>query len=392
MSATTLWWMVSAVAVLWLGYVYVGYGLCVALLGFVRRVKPQPADEYIPKVSVLISARNEQNDIGWKIAETLSWDYPAGRIEVLVASDASEDDTDKILASIGDSRLRWVRMERRSGKNLALNRLAQMATGDILFFTDANTHVSSQTLRRVVRLFADEHVGCVTGMESNSKVDDGNAVDSGSQAYLGYESTVNAWESRIGSVLVCDGSIFWLRRSLYVPCDAELANDLELPMHAAARGHWVLFEPAARSMEQATTSPAQEFWRKRRICAQGALAFWRLRKQIRGLRLWQFVSRKFLRWLTPVPLVMCLAASVALRQFEFFKILLVVQALFYCAAVLVALLAATGRKVSGLVAMPFYFVLVTSAALIGTIESLFGRRFGVWEIATLSRGGQNATS
>src|ERR1019366_2386632 len=154
-----LFWM----GVAWLGYVYIGYPLILAVLALVRRVHPVAQDDFLPTVSVLIAARNEGKDIGWKATETLKWDYPADRLEVLVASDASEDRTDEIVQAIKDPRLTLVRMEKRGGKGRALNRLAELAHGKLLFFTDANAHIAPHCLGRMVGHFADPQVGCVTG-------------------------------------------------------------------------------------------------------------------------------------------------------------------------------------------------------------------------------------
>jgi cellulose synthase/poly-beta-1,6-N-acetylglucosamine synthase-like glycosyltransferase len=117
-----LWLTIFGLSVAWLAYVYAGYPIFLWLAGLWRRFEPQLANDYCPKVSVLISARNEEKDIEWKIRETLSWNYPADRLELIVASDASEDRTDEIVQSIQDTRLRYVRMENRVGKNEALPR------------------------------------------------------------------------------------------------------------------------------------------------------------------------------------------------------------------------------------------------------------------------------
>ena len=47
----------------WLGYVYVGYPVLLWLVGILRPFHPTMSQDYLPKVSVLLSARNEQNDI-----------------------------------------------------------------------------------------------------------------------------------------------------------------------------------------------------------------------------------------------------------------------------------------------------------------------------------------
>jgi len=383
---TALFWT----GVLWIGYVYAGYPLILWLLAIVRRVRPLIKDDFLPSVSVLISARNEEMDIAWKVAETLSWDYPSDRLELLVASDASDDRTDEILQSIKDPRLKFVRMERRGGKGVALNRLAQLARGELLFFTDANAHISAHCLKRMVRHFADERVGCVTGMTSAQPNPD-QAIEKGGGLYLGYEATISHLEGQLGSVLVCDGAIFCIRRSLFQPVLPELANDLELPLLIGGAGFWVLDEPAARVSEQDTSSPQEEFARRRRICGQGLLAMWKFRRMLRGLRGWQFVSHKFLRWLTVIPAVLMLISSAALVGRPFFALILTAQLIFYASAVAGWALAGTGRKASQALSVPFFVMLGSVAAFVGVLDTCLGRRFAVWEVPTLSRGRQERT-
>lgn len=370
----------------WLGYVYLGYPISLWLLGLVKRFEPSLKEGFLPSVTVLISARNEAKDIGWKVRETLAWDFPGDKLKILVASDASDDGTDDILAGIPDSRLAFIRLETRSGKNAALNRLASLATTDLLFFTDANTHIDSSCLRRMTRYFADPRVGCVTGVEVPEPARKQASISAGSNAYLGYESFLNLLESRIGSVLVCDGSIFCLRRALYVTSVPELANDLELPIHAGAAGGKLLYDPQARSSEHATSSAREEFARRRRICGQGFLGMWRLRGSLRGLRLWQFVTRKALRWLTLIPLLTAFLASATLIRQPFFAVAFFAELLFIGLAFLGWMLALAGRDGGRLFSLPFYFMLSYIGAITGLIETCLGRRFHVWESPSLSRG------
>ena len=378
------------IGILWIGYVYAAYPLILALLARVGRVHPVMQDDFLPTVSVLISARNEEKDIGWKVTETLTWDYPKDRLELLVASDACEDRTEEILQAIKDPRLKLARMERRSGKGVALNRLAQLAEGELLFFTDANAHIPAHCLKRMVRHFADERVGCVTGMTS-SQPDADLAIESGDRLYLGYETTISHLESQVGSVLVCDGAIFCIRRSLFKPVFPELANDLELPMRIGAAGYWVLYEPAARVLEKETSSPQEEFARRRRICGQGLLAMWKFRRTLRGLRGWQFVSHKFLRWLTVVPLVFLLISSAALAGRPFFALVLTLELVFYAFALVGWALALKGGKAGQAFSVPFFVMLGSVGAFVGVVDTCRGRRFAVWEVPTLSRGREERT-
>jgi cellulose synthase/poly-beta-1,6-N-acetylglucosamine synthase-like glycosyltransferase len=383
---TVLFW----IGLVWICYVYVGYPLILALLARVHRVHPATKEDFLPGVSVLISAHNEEKDIGWKAAETLAWDYAGDRLELLVASDGSEDRTEEVLRAIQDPRLKLVRMERRSGKGVALNRLAQLARGELLFFTDANAHIPPHCLKRMVRHFADERVGCVTGMTTAQPHVD-SAVESGDRLYLGYETAMSQLEGQLGSVLVCDGAIFCIRRSLFQPVFPEVANDLELPMRIGDSGYWVLHEPTAKVFEKETSSPREEFARRRRICGQGLLAMWKLRGTLRGLRGWQFVSRKFLRWLTLIPLVLLLISSGALAGQLFFALLLALELVFYGLAMVGGALALKGRRASQAFSVPFFVVLGSVAAFVGAVDTCLGRRFAVWEVPTFSRGREERT-
>jgi cellulose synthase/poly-beta-1,6-N-acetylglucosamine synthase-like glycosyltransferase len=372
----------------WLFYVYAGYPVVMLIISLFRRTEPLLSNKFEPSVSVLISAFNEEKDIGWKISETLAWDYPFEKLEVLVASDASDDSTDDIVKSIGDRRVTFVRMKRRGGKVRALNSLVELARGEILFFTDANAHIGPNALRLMVRHMADARVGCVTGDSRPIVRIENSGGARGASVYWSYESVVKRLENRIGSVLVCDGAIFCMRASLFHRLDPNLANDLESPMRVASAGYWVTHEPAALVYEHETSSVFEELKRRRRMCAQGMLAMLKLRDTRQGLRGWQFISHKFLRWLSLIPLLIVFLASTALAPGSvLFTVLTIIQIAFYLLAAggLVLTLFALGSP--NWLSLPLYIVLGLLGALAGVTEALLGRRFDIWDIPTLSRGG-----
>ena len=371
--------------VVWLGYVWIGYPLVLAVLSQVRRLPTLTANDYYPPVSVLIAARNEEKDISWKLAQTLAWDYPKDRLEVLVGSDASTDGTDDAIRSVRNPRVKFVRNKERSGKNRTLNRLARMANGDLLFFTDANTHIEPECLKKMVRHFADARVGCVTGLEHNLGGRNISTITMGSNAYLGYEAAIDMLESKLGSVLVCDGSIYCLRSSLFFSLDPDLANDLEHPVRAGAAGATILYEPEARSFERCSSSAREEFARRRRIAGQGALAMWRLRHELSGFRLWQFLSRKCLRWLTLIPVVMILISTTIMRHDPRFVELFAAQ-IGFCLISLLGAWQGGQSRMSALLRVPFVVLLANVAVFLGVFDACCGKTFATWNIAELSRG------
>lgn len=226
----------------------------------------------------------------------------------------------------------------------------------------------------------------MTGVDRTMPEEVESAIGAGEKGYWSYESWLQRLESKLGSTLICFGAVFCIRRFLFGRLQPDLANDLELPVRIGGAGFAVVFEPRAWASERATHSPREEFNRRRRICGQGALGLWRLRKCLRGVRAWQFLSRKALRWAACIPLLLLLASSIALASKPLFEALLIAQGAFYAAALVGYMLARSGLRGSGILAFPFYFVLVNVAAFTGLVEACLGRRYHIWEVASLTRG------
>ena len=130
------------------------------------RLAARPAVEadITPSLTVVIAAHNEAADLPTKLANVLSVDYPADRLEVIVASDGSTDRTVELARSVADGRVRVLDLP-RSGKAGALNAALELASGEVVAFTDANSMLSELTLRSLVRPFADPDVGGVAVLE-----------------------------------------------------------------------------------------------------------------------------------------------------------------------------------------------------------------------------------
>lgn len=118
-------------------------------------VPPRPAHG-APRVSIVIAARNEERHIASAVRSLLDQAYPD--VEVLVVDDRSSDGTSAILAGIvaREPRLRVVRVDALPdgwlGKNHALQRGADAATGDILLFADGDVILARDAVSRAVRL------------------------------------------------------------------------------------------------------------------------------------------------------------------------------------------------------------------------------------------------
>src|SRR5438067_4411677 len=163
------WFSLAALA-----WTHVGYPLAAALAARLRR-RGVRAAAIEPSVSVVVAAHDEEDVIGRRVRNLLELDYPAERLEVVVASDASTDRTDEIVAELGrsDPRVKLVPCE-RGGKVSAQNRGVAESSGERVAFSDANAFWERDALRKLVRSFADPSVGYVAGRASYEAADGTN--------------------------------------------------------------------------------------------------------------------------------------------------------------------------------------------------------------------------
>ena len=165
-----------------------------------------------------------------RVENLLALDYPQDKVEIVVASDESEDRTDELVEAIDEPRVRLVPCP-RGGKVAAQNRAVRETKGEVLAFSDANALWAVAALRRLVRNFADPEVAYVCGQLRLENADGSNQEG----AYWRYELKLREAESRLGSV-TGNGSIYAVRRSDYVEVDPRFGHDLALPYLMVQRG------------------------------------------------------------------------------------------------------------------------------------------------------------
>jgi cellulose synthase/poly-beta-1,6-N-acetylglucosamine synthase-like glycosyltransferase len=373
-------------SLLLLVYVYLGYPALAALLG---RLRPRPVrraadDAPLPPVTVLIAAYNEARHIEHTVRNKLALDYPADRIEVIVVSDGSEDGTDAIVEGIDDARVRLVRQEPRAGKTSGLNLIAPLARGEILVFSDANSHYAPDTLRQLVAPFADPEVGYVTG-RMLYRAPDGSASGEGCSTYMRYENQLRAWETRLGSIVGVDGGVDAMRRDLWQPMRADQLPDFVAPLTVRERGYRVVYEPAARLYEDALAAVEDEFRMRVRVALR---AWWALRDKAVlldpgrfGVFSWQLWSHKVLRYLAPFFQVAAFGTNAVLAAGDqAYATLLGLQIVFYAAAA-----AAHGlrdRDLPGPLSAAYYLCVVNTASGLAFVQFLRGKKQVTWQPRT----------
>ena len=381
--------MIAALVVFWVSlavcvYVYFGYP---ALLWLVARFRARPVREaeVAPSATFVIAAYNEEGNIARKIENTLSLDYPAGRIEVLVVSNGSTDRTESIVSAWSDPRVRLIALP-KPGKMEALNEGARSASGDILVFTDADFFLDSGSLREIARKFADPEVGGVCGARRPFVRDAGENTAAGEGMYHRWDRWQKIQESRIGSVFAADGLLYAIRRELFIPVAlTSQADDIAISTAVVFQGKRLLFEPRATAWEEATIEAAEEFRRKIRVTNHSVRALFAIGSRLftSGFYSLELLSHKLVRHFIPFFLIPLLVSNLFIVRLSWFYVLtLAGQIALYGLAMVgaVARQSAIGRM--KILTVPYFFTFVNAAAFLGILSIFRGRETHAWSTRT----------
>lgn len=361
-------------------YLYFGYP---ALLLVVSRLAPRPVRRgpARPTVTVLIPAYNEEEHIAAKLANSLTLDYPADRLEVVVVSDGSTDRTEEIVKRSNDARVRLLPLP-RLGKAAALNEAAREARGEILVLTDANALLASDCLLQLVEPFSDPEVGGVCGNKKYRAGTGADATELGENLYWRYDKWQKKLESRIGSIFAADGTLYALRKKLYIPiADPAQADDIAISTRVVLQGYRLLYEPRAVAWEEPPVEGREEFRRKVRVTNHSVRALVGLGRALwtSGFYSLELLSHKLLRHLAPFFLLPLLVSNLILAlERPFFQLILSLHLLFYLLAFAGFALRDRPAGRSRLLSIPYYFSLVNVAAFLGVLSILRGERRERW--------------
>jgi len=361
-------------------YTYFGYPLFILFLSLFVNHKIKKG-EIEPNVTVLITAYNEEKNIVEKLENTLSLDYPKEKLEIVVASDGSEDKTDQIVRQYSGRGVILHRVEGRVGKTETQNQTVKIAKGDIVIFSDATTKYKKDAIRKIVRNYEDHSIGAVSGRYEYVNPT-GAPVGLGTILFWKYENSIKSRQTRIETVTGCCGCIYSVRRDLYEPLPRDIISDLVEPLKILGKGFRIAFEPEAVAYEETTETSKEEFGMRVRVISRGMYGLWYMRQLFNpfkyGFVSYQLFSHKVLRWIIPFLLPLLLLSNLLLIGHPFYILTLVVQILFYIGAVGGHLLDRMGKKAK-LLALPLYYCVVNAASMAAFFRTIFGKKAIVWE-------------
>jgi hypothetical protein len=361
-----------------IGTVY-SYALYPALLLLMPAKKwPHRSERYtsLPRVTHIIACRNEERRIREKLENALAIDYP--NLETLVASDASDDASERIVEEYAERGVRLVRSPERRGKEFAQRLAVSEATGELIVFSDAGTSTPASSVASLVEIFADPTIGAVSS-EDTFVAPDGRVVGEG--AYVRYEMWLRRQEARVNSLVGLSGSFFAVRRPIAVLLDPKIPSDFACGINAYRLGYRAVSSPLVRGIYTDVKDAKHEFGRKVRTATRGMAALARIPDVLSvrryGIFAFQIWSHKVMRWLVPWFMLGALASTAILAAHSpLFRAALLAQGLVYALAAVGHLL--PSARGNAAVRLTYYFFQANAALLVAAIRFATGERVVTW--------------
>lgn len=353
---------------------------------FFKRKHKSFSGNYQPKVSILISAFNEEGIIEKKILNLLELDYPKEKLEILIGDDGSSDRTAEIILRYKDQGIRLIQAEKNAGKAAMLNRLQKEAQGEILLFCDANTLFFPNVARKIVAPFEDPKVGCSCGHLILSDYS-GSILGQGESSYWDLESEIKRFEGVLDRLIGGNGALYAIRSDLYTPLPIKksVMDDFFITVKVLQKGYFSTFVSTAIGTEQTSKESIGEFRRKVRIGRANfnfLLSYLPLLNPFRPLLAYLFFSHKLLRWFTPHLGIILLLSNLFL--------IFTKKPLYFGSFIFFIVLIFTGAL--RLIPSAYYFLSMNIAILKGFFLSFLREKSGGWQREARTDDQTNAVS
>ncbi len=179
---------------------------------------PKLEEEDLPTISIIVAARNEEENILECIQSLNNLEYPEKKIEIILVDDKSTDATGKIIDDYIEEKPKFqkiVAKETRGelkGKTLAIANAIEFAKNDIILTTDADCIVSPKWAKTIASYYINDDVAIVNGMTNQFEVNNFTGMQSIDFIYLlsTASGTIN-----IGKPMSCIGNNMSYRKSVY---------------------------------------------------------------------------------------------------------------------------------------------------------------------------------
>lgn len=368
-------------------YAMIGYPITLMILDKIMKRKNDKDLSYKPFVSIIISAYNEEKVIERKLENITESTYP--HYEVIVANDASSDKTVEICQNFINSHpaydIKVNTVKNHLGKTNAQDEAVDVAKGEIIVFSDANSMFKADAIDELVSYFTDDDIIYVCGSLIYAKDDDiASAVAENS--YWDMELRMRRIESELATIAAGNGAIYACRKRDYRRYNLVSSHDYEMPLYAGLNHKRALYNPKAIALEKAGQTSKDEFKRKVRMQRR---ILTNIFTNLRRLNIFEYgwfsffhFNHKTLRFLQAFNHIVLFIANLALlNEGDFYRVFFLIQVGFFTLATIGKL---TESK-SKIFYFPYYYTMMMAAQLKGGYNEATGKSKATWEKAETTR-------
>lgn len=365
------------------GYSYFIYPLFLVLIAKVKNTSAAQTESAsnspeLPFLSFIITAFNEETQIAKKLENTLLAEYPAEKLEIIVASDGSTDQTNNIVQSYADKGVILHPVTERKGKENAQRSAINCARGEILVFSDVSTKIEPLALKQIAKAFENPRVGAISS-EDRFLTESGEVAGEG--AYVKYEMWLRNLEGKVNSLVGLSGSFFAARKAICQNWSIKVPSDFNTALNCIKKGSIAISDPKLLGYYPNLKDETKEYQRKVRTVIRGMAALFSQPSVMNpfkyGLFAFQIISHKLMRWLVPWFLLLSLITNILLVQVNsFYQIFLLAQISFYLLATC-GWLSSKARQIA-IIKLPYFFVQVNLAIAHASLLYLMGKRVTLW--------------
>jgi poly-beta-1,6-N-acetyl-D-glucosamine synthase len=365
---------------------YLVYPVTIFIIGSITKKRITQDPKFLPNISIIISVYNEENVIENTLRQFLKTEYDLAKIQFVIGSDNSTDNTNNIIESLKNEipNLEFLCFSERRGKSLVLNDLVKCAKGEILVFSDANTIYSPDAISKLVGYYSNNIVGGVSGRLL--LLDHEKAAKSGNleSKYWGIENWIKENEGKLGYLIGANGGIYSIRRNLFVPIptDSPVADDFLISLKVLEQKKLFLYEKTAIASEEIASDIKIEYKRRIRNNAIDLSSIKYIKELLKprfGIISYALWSHKIIRWFTPLLMILLFVLNLYLAFYiSSFIYLFFIQIVFYISACLGFI----GKKIGInliFLTLCYYFVYMNIGLLLGIVKFLRKKQTAFWQ-------------
>ncbi len=368
----------------------VGYPLSLKLIGKLYKNRRLEKDYFHqPTVTVMVVAHNEQKVILDKLRNVLELDYPQNKIEFLIASDNSTDNTNEIVRHFikenQDRKIRLYEVKVRKGKTNAQNEAHKTVTTEYLVMTDANSILNKESVKELMAAFTSDNIAYVAGRLSiiNKEASD---VSNAEASYWDRDIAIREIEAKIQTITAGNGALYACRTGDYYDFNPIQCHDSAMPPLYALQGKRAIVNHDAVAYEKAGEVIEDEFSRKVRM---NRVILKHILPDIRILNLFKYRwfsyfyfghrTCRYLLWISH--LILLISNFLLIQSSWLYALMFVGQVSFY----LLALIRIATKTNNRYLTLIYYYTVTIIAQWVGVYRLLTGKAKPFWEKADSTR-------